>query len=115
MNEAWVLEGGPACVDSDPREVLEFRESYRSGKLKAIWSAGISGLGRYVLEGRQVFYYENGQKQWESTFHAGRKAGIETWCSQSGARQWERSWEADGAWTWSIFDSPCRVRAESSW
>jgi len=115
LNEAWVREGGSENRDSEPRDVREYKETYPSGKLRATWSAGISELGRYRLQGRQVFYYENGQKQWEATFQAGQKTGIETWWSETGRRQSEREYAADGAWTWRLFDAAGRVTAESRW
>jgi len=115
LNEAWVLEGGPETPDSAPRDVRAYRETYAGGRLKASWSAGVSGLGRYLLQGPQVFYYENGRQQWEANFQSGVKSGVETWWDESGRKQWERAYTADGAWTWKLFDTAGRVTAESHW
>jgi hypothetical protein len=115
LNEAWVLQGGPATPDSAPRHVREYRESYPNGKPKAVWSAGVSLEGTYLLEGIQTFYYESGAKQWEATFRAGHKTGTETWWSEDGRKQWEWSHSADGGWTWKLFDPSGRVSAESRW
>ena len=70
--------------------------------------------GRYLLDGRQVFYYENGRKQWEATFRAGARTGLEIWWGESGEKQWERAYSADGSWDWKVFDEarPHRRRIE---
>jgi formylglycine-generating enzyme required for sulfatase activity len=116
LNEAWVMEGGPpAAAPADPHSVREYREQYPGGNTKATWSAGVASDGRRVLDGRQVFYYQNGQKQWEATFQSGRKTGVETWWNRTGAKEWERTHGADGTWTWRIYDAAGKVSAESRW
>jgi hypothetical protein len=85
LNEQWVFEGGPETA------------SY------------------FGLDGQQRFTYPNGQKQWDVTYQAGRKTGVETWWSASGLKQWERSYADDGRWTWRLFDAAGRVTAESRW
>ena len=85
LNEQWVFEGGPE-------------------------TAAYGGM-----EGRQTFTYPNGQKQWDVTYNAGRKTGVETWWSDRGRKQWERAWADDGTWTWRLFDAAGRVTAESRW
>jgi len=116
LNEAWVLEGGAsAAAPADALGVKEYREQYPNGGIRAVWSAGTSSDGRYVLDGRQVFYYANGQKQWEAAFQSGRKCGRETWWGENGQKRWERSYDAGGAWTWRIYDAAGKVAAESRW
>jgi hypothetical protein len=85
LNEQWVFEGGPE-------------------------TAAYGGM-----EGRQTFTCPNGQKQWDVTYNAGRKTGVETWWSDRGRKQWERAWADDGTWTWRLFDDAGRVTAESRW
>jgi formylglycine-generating enzyme required for sulfatase activity len=110
LNEAWVLEGGPtASSPAAAQNVRPYREQ------NVVWSAGVAPDGRYVLDGKQVFYYPDGKKQWEAMFQSGRRVGVETWWSASTAKQWERVYGADGAWTWRIFDEAGRVSAESRW
>jgi formylglycine-generating enzyme required for sulfatase activity len=116
LNETWVMEGGPpAAWPADPRGAREYREHYSDGSPRATWNAGVASDGRYVLDGRQVFYYPNGQKQWESTYRSGRKTGVETWWNAAGAKQWERTFRADGTWVWRIYDAAGQVSAESRW
>jgi len=75
----------------------------------------VSPDGRYVLNGGQVFYYPNGQKQWEAEIQSGRRSGVETWWNSAGAKQWERTYGAGGTWTWRIYDASSKVSAESRW
>jgi len=111
MNEAWVLQGGPESADAfaPPGRAELHQEVYPNGKVRASWQ----GSGR--LEGQQVFYFENGNAQWEATFLHGRKIGIETLWDRSGRKVWDRNHSADGTWTWKIFDAAGRVTAESRW
>ena len=101
LNEAWVKDGGPeAAAPGQPVSTKSQRESYRDGRLKATWSGGYTADNQYVLEGLQTFYYENGKKQWEATFRAGRRVGTETWWDADGRKVWEKSYAGDGTWTW---------------
>jgi hypothetical protein len=116
LNEAWVMEGGPAAAAAaEPQGVREYRESYPDGSTRATWGVGVASDGRYVLEGTQVFYYRNSKRQWEATFRSGRKTGMESWWDATGIKQWERTYAADGTWTWRIYDADGKVRAESRW
>ena len=115
LNETWVLQGGPEIAAAASKEVRQFHDNYPSGKPRATWSAGIGADGRYRLEGPQVFYYENGRRQWEASFQAGRRVGTETWWSDTGRKLWERTHKADGEWTWKLFDDAGHATAESRW
>jgi hypothetical protein len=86
LNERWVLEGGP---ETD--------------------AAGMR------LEGRQSLSYPGGAKQWEATYRAGRKSGVETWWHADGRKAWERNYAGDGTWTWTAYGDDGRVKAESRW
>jgi antitoxin component YwqK of YwqJK toxin-antitoxin module len=113
LNEAWVRNGGEPAGGA-LAEIEKYRETYPDGKLKATWSAG-NFAGRYLLQGSQTFYFQNGRKQWESNYQAGNKVGAETWWNEAGAKRCERTYSADGVWDWKLFDSAGRVTAESRW
>jgi formylglycine-generating enzyme required for sulfatase activity len=87
LNEQWVLDGGAEAP-------------VRAG---------------YLLEGTGLFRYDNGGKQWEVTYKAGRKTGAETYWDRDGHKRWEKSYAADGVWTWRIFDPAGRPTAVSTW
>ena len=116
LNEAWVLStADPQPESAVVHDAKSYREKWPNGKTKAEWGAGISAANRYVLDGRQTFYYEDGRKQWESTFSAGRPTGTETFWDPSGHKQWEKLHGGDGTWTWRLFDDSGRMTAESKW
>jgi hypothetical protein len=116
LNEAWVLKGGgPAAAPTEARDVRQSEEKYPDGKTKAVWSAGFTPDGRYVLNGRQTFFYPSGKKQWEATYVAGRRTGVETFWNAAGAKEWERSFAPDGVWTWTLYGAGGRVKAQSRW
>jgi formylglycine-generating enzyme required for sulfatase activity len=116
LNEAWIL-GDAQGTDYDltVRDVRTFRENYPSGKLRGTWSGGLGGDGRFHLEGVQTFYYENGAKQLETTFAAGKKTGLETYWTADGHKKWDRTYAADGGMTWRIYAEDGHITAQSTW
>lgn len=117
LNEAWVLGGDAVDAPAQlrPETVRQYRETYPSGKQRAVWSAGVADDGTYLLQGRHTFYYENGQKQWETAYESGRKFGTETYWTASGRKKWERVFDRDDTWLWRIWDDAGQVIAESRW
>ena len=116
LNEYWVLNGGESAGATGAlRDVARRQETFASGKVRATWSGGWSADGRYLLDGTQTFFYENGRKQWESAWTAGRHAGTETFWDSGGPKLWEKVYGADGEWTWRVFGAAGAVSAESSW
>ncbi|HUT34486.1 MAG TPA: SUMF1/EgtB/PvdO family nonheme iron enzyme [Planctomycetota bacterium] len=104
LNEAWILskEAGADAGASD---------------------------GRYLLEGKQTWAYPSGQKQWEVTYHQGRKLGEETHWTSGGTTDW--SWQHrpstgsgrgepaeprdDGTSVWTQWWPDGKKKAESTW
>ncbi len=116
LNEAWVRQGGGNTPAAESvRAVKAYRETYPDGKVRATWKAGTGEDGCYLLDGTQTFYYENGTKQWQVTFVAGEKRGIETFWAADGKRLWQRDHAADGSWEWTLFDETGHARARSKW
>ncbi len=112
LNEAWVFDGGPEESVVDVRDVRGYRENFGGGKIKATWSGGVAADGRFLLDGAQVFYYENGRKQWEASFRAGRRTGVETWWNEDGSMRWQKTYGEGDAWTWRVFNGRA---VESEW
>jgi formylglycine-generating enzyme required for sulfatase activity len=86
LNEAWILKEDDvsAGIPADsgnlvPKSVDEYSESYAGGRTKVTWSAGTSEDGRYLLDGKEIWYYEDGKKHWEANYQAGSKVGTETY------------------------------------
>jgi hypothetical protein len=124
MNEAWIL-AEPAGHKSDEElmkstateiaQVKEYREQYPSGKVKATSYAGIADDGRYLLHGKETWYYENGHKQREANYNLGRKVGIETYWSADGKKLWQWQHNDDGSSVWTQFWPDGQKKAESTW
>ncbi|MGH9607290.1 MAG: SUMF1/EgtB/PvdO family nonheme iron enzyme [Terracidiphilus sp.] len=117
LNEAWVLSSSEAATPAPDSitDVTKHRENWPNGQLRAEWSTGLADDGRILLEGMQTFYFENGRKQWTSDYHLGRKIGEEVFYRTDGSKMWEKSYAADGTWTWRNFDDAGRQTSESKW
>ncbi len=117
LNEAWVLSDD-AASSPEPDSIgpiAKQTEKWPNGKLKAEWGTARASDGRILLEGPQAFYFENGAPQWTANFHFGKKAGGEVFYRRDGTKEWSKSYSADGAWVWQIFDATGKQTAESHW
>jgi formylglycine-generating enzyme required for sulfatase activity len=116
LNETWCLNGGdPTPQSAKLHDVRAERETYPSGKTKSQWSGGLDENGNYQLDGTQVFFYENGEKHWESNYVAGKRTGTEMFWNSDDTKKWERVFGEKDSWTWRVFDSNGKLRAESKW
>lgn len=120
LNEAWVLSDAPNAGTSVSESlvisnVVEHRENWPNGKLKAVWSSGRASDGRILLEGAQTIYDEAGNKQWTAAFHLGKKIGDEVFYRAGGLKLWQKTYASDGSWTWRNFDAAGRQSSESHW
>ena len=94
--------------------VRDYRESYPDGKTKVTWGAGVGEDGRYLLQGKETWYYENGRKEWEAEYRGGDKTGTETrWAADP--REWEKMHHEDGTYEWTVFGADGNVTAQSRW
>jgi len=89
MNEAWILsDAADIAPENSGGTVKNFSEHYANGKLRSEWSARICPNGRYLLDGQQIDYYEDGVRQHVVNYQAGRKTGKETCWAENGATLW---------------------------
>jgi formylglycine-generating enzyme required for sulfatase activity len=124
LNEAWILSD-EADESSDEKlmkstatsisRVREHRETYASGKIKATWYAGTADNGRYLLHGKETWYYENGHRQREATYNLGQKVDIETYWAENGTKKWQWHHRDDGSSVWTQYWPNKQRRAESTW
>ncbi len=117
LNEAWILSD-TAVASPDPGSigpVTKHAEKWPNGKPKAAWSTERANDGRILLEGPQTFYFENGATQWTANFHLGMKVGDEVFYRADGTKEWSKSHNGDGTWTWRTFDAAGKQTAESHW
>ena len=102
FNEAWLNSDEKEIIwngNSTKRETYE--EFYDDGKIKSRWQAHTVD-GRYLLDGKMIEYYQNGQKQHEVTYENGFKQGVECFWEQDGTLRWK--WDRNrktkiGIWT----------------
>jgi len=123
FNEAWVLAANaadngtvsPFEVGIKPLSVKTYEEKYPSGKTRATYSAGTGTDGHFLLHGSETWYYENGNKQWQANYNAGRKTGAETYFSSDGAKQWQKIHKDNGTYDWTVWGPDGKIRATSTW
>jgi hypothetical protein len=117
LNEAWVL-APDAAQSPEPDSigpVTKHTEKWLNGKLKAEWSTARANDGRILLEGPQTFYFEDGRRQWAADFHLGHETSDEIFYRADGSKEWQKTYAADGQWTWQLFDEAGKQSAESHW
>ncbi len=118
LNEAWIYSdaGGDLPAEAGySGTVNDYEEKYSSGKVKATWSAKICDDGRYLLHGKETWYYESGQKQYEVNYNNGRKAGLEKYWTPDGFLRWRWIHDTDGTSVWTHFWPNGNRRIESNW
>jgi len=123
LNEAWILQDpkdktppvGHHDSEIVPGTVRQYREEHPNGITKVVYSAGIGDDGRFLLHGKETWYYENGQKQWQAEYKAGKKVGTETYWSADGKKQWEKVYAPDGTYQWTVWGPDGKLRAKSTW
>jgi hypothetical protein len=117
FNEAWMLsKQGDMATESNGGTIRKYRETFPDGRVRATWSARICPNGRYLLDGSETTYYENGNKEHEVTYKNGRKIGSETFWNIDGTNVW--SWThhpESNASTWVHYWNNGRKRLESNW
>lgn len=117
MNEAWIFSTkGDIKPETSGGEIRKFSENYPDGKIRAEWSARICPHGRYLLDGLETDFYDNGAKQHEVAYASGRKTGVETYWSAAGKIRW--SWSHDlkhNRSVWTQFWPNGARRSVSTW
>lgn len=117
LNEAWIFsDAGDLTPETTGGVIKEYSEHYPNGKLRATWSARICPHGRYLLDGEETDYYENGQKEHVVTYLNGRKTGAETFWAKDGAKlsSWQHDLKHDRS-VWTHYWPNGRKRVESTW
>ncbi len=124
MNEAWILseEGlapGEERITANTaqkiRNIRQYRETYPDGSTKHVWHAGMGDDGRYLLHGRETWFFPNGQKQYSARHALGCKTGRETLWRSDGKKQWEWEHTGDGLSQWTQWWDNGSRKAESQW
>ena len=119
MNEAWILASDaatkPHLRPGGEETVRQHQENYSHGKPRLTWNARIAPDGRYLLHGQETWYYPTGRKQYQVTYHDGRKRGSETFWSPESHKVWSWEHRADDTSVWTQWWPNGRKKSESSW
>ncbi len=117
LNEAWInSDAEDIAPETTGGVVKNFSENYPDGKIRSEWSARICPHGRYLLDGKETDYYEDGSKQHEVVYVSGRKTGLETFWSPDGNKVW--SWSHDltnNTAIWTQYWPNGTMKSQSSW
>lgn len=89
FNECWLLSeeteepSEEELMKSNASKLVterkEYREYHVNGQLKCIYYGGIADDGRFLLDGRETFWYDNGQIMTDGTYRLGNRAGSFTY------------------------------------
>jgi hypothetical protein len=117
FNEAWVFSDAAAVSAQNPGgTVRQFSETHSNGRTRIKWSARTFSDGRYLLDGPETSYYENGQKEHEVSYINGRKSGKESFWDRDGNLIWRWTHQPEkNTSTWVQYWLNGRKRIESRW
>jgi len=117
LNEAWMFsDAGDIQPENDGGTIKHFTENFPNGKTRSEWSARICPDGRYLLDGEETDYYENGAKQHQVSYVKGRKTGVETLWSPDKKELWNWSHDLNrGHSVWTQFWPNGRKKIQSAW
>jgi antitoxin component YwqK of YwqJK toxin-antitoxin module len=117
LNEAWIFsDAGDIAPENSGGEIKKFSEKFPNGKIRSQWSARICPNGRYLLDGQEIDFYENGGEQHEVTYANGRKTGDEVFWSPDGKKVW--TWLHDLKWNhavWTLYWPNGKKKIQSLW
>ena len=118
LNEAWIVsDAGDIAPETSGGTIKNFSENYPNRQLRSKWTARICPNGRYLLDGPETDFYENGAQQHEVTYASGRKVGMETFWSPRWETKFgpgERQLNANRA-VWTQFWPNGKKKCESTW
>jgi len=126
FNEAWILAKDTrqekmsdaelmANTASSVSNIKEYRENYTDGKKKIEFSGGTGDDGRFLLHGKETWYYPDGNEQREAYYDKGRKVGTETYRSSDGRKKWTWEHKEDSSSVWTQYWPNGRKKAQSGW
>ena len=122
FNETWLLEGPqePVQLPEEPpagkmTQVRQYLLRYPSGRIKAVCRGGIADDGRYLLDGAQMWFHENGCVKWKVAYDKGRKIGNETYFTDGEQKIWSWTHEDDGTNIRTHWWPNGKKKSESKW
>ncbi len=123
FNEAWIYSDRSGFMNANDlmqssatglTHVKTYEEFYPDGEIKARFAGGIADDGRFILDGREEWYYQNGDLKYETEFKVGKKISVEKYYSPSGIILWERKYNVD-EFTWIQYWDNGKLKSKSHW
>ena len=124
FNEEWILDSSDKIINETDllkpttkknSNVKTYKEFYENGKLRIEYSGGFSDDGRFLLNGKETWYYEEGNVKYIVNYDMGKKVGVESYWNSNGLKIWEWKHIADGVSEWNQWWSNGIKKAESTW
>ena len=98
-----------------PGKVRSYQEKFPNGQTQARWSGAVAKDGRFLLQGREQWWFASGQPHYEANYELGRKVGTESLWREDGSFLWRREHQADGSTVWTQFWEDGTKKSESNW
>ncbi|HOI28470.1 MAG TPA: SUMF1/EgtB/PvdO family nonheme iron enzyme [Melioribacteraceae bacterium] len=124
FNEEWILDSSYSIINENDllqpktkkfNDVKNYKEYYDNGKIKIEYSGGFGDDGRFLLHGKETWYYMNGSKQYEVNYNMGRKNGMESYWNLNGLKLWEWNHQENSFSIWTQWWPNGVKRSESNW
>lgn len=120
MNEAWILsdhagESNPGRAIDDQAITRMHKEFHEDGSLKRLWESSRSDNGDYMLHGEFLSFYEDGRLEYQATYHAGVKTGLERLWDTDGSLLWKWHHKDKGKSVWTQYWETGKKRVQSTW
>jgi hypothetical protein len=126
FNEAWLLAKDTRQEKMSDAELMTntassisriktYRENHPDGKIKFQFAGGIGDDGRFLLHGKETWYYPDGTTQRQAEYDKGRKVSAEKYLSRDGKKIWTWEHKKDGSSMWTQYWRNGRKKAESTW
>jgi len=126
FNEAWLLSDDTSWESMSDAELMmntadsistvkTYQENHPDGKKRVEFSGGIGDDGRFLLHGRETWYYPDGATQRQAYYDKGRKVGTETFWSRDGKKKWTWEHKVDGSSLWTQYWPNGLKKTESTW
>lgn len=125
FNEEWILSEVDYTMKSDAElmkaqyeyieERSDYSETYSDGSLKMKWQGGYGEDGQFLFDGKETWYYKNGEIKYEAEYITGKKINSEIYWFPTGNKKWETKYIDDGSSIWTTYWEDGSKKTESTW
>lgn len=120
MNEAWILSAFESEVHKSPGvayigKTKHFEEKYPNGQPRLQYSGWIADNGEFLRNGKENWYYENGQQQYEAVYHNGRKTALEKYWNTTGHLLWTKEYTPYNTIIYTTYWNNGNKKSQSTW